>query len=208
MAKRFVNDEAKSAFKEAIVSIEDRSSAEVMITVRHHSGSYLHADLILGGLATLATLAFTLFSKFEFTLMSILIDPVIVGGLIGLLSTQLPMMRRMLTLQGARRSRVVTAAQSAFYEKGVRMTSGRTGMLVYISLLEHAVEVVIDRGVQEAVPTKQWQAATAAVEETLTRTMDAGATAKKIAELGEICEAVMERSEDDINELPDEVCAP
>jgi len=207
MAKRFVNDASKCAFAEAIVSIEDRSSAEVMIAVRHHSGTYLHADLILGGLAGIATLAFTLFSSYEFSFLSILIDPVIVGGLIGLLSTQLPLVRRALTRKRVRRAQVQTAARAAFYEKGVRMTSGRTGMLVYMSLLERSVEVVVDKGVEEAVPPGPWQEAVARIEETLQRTMDATVTAKSIMELGPICEPVLPRSEDDVNELPDEVCA-
>jgi len=208
MAKRFVNDEAKRAFKAAIQSIEGRSSAEVLIAVRHHSGSYLHADLLLGILAAVAALAFTLFSRFSFSLLSILIDPIIAGLAVGLLSTQLPTVRRWLTPRRERQRRVLTAARATFYEKGTRLTSGRTGMLVYISLLERAVEVVIDRGVEEAVPATEWQFATAQIEGTLRRTMDAHEVAKKIDELGAICEAVLPRAEDDVNELPDEVSGP
>jgi putative membrane protein len=118
------------------------------------------------------------------------------------------MVRRWLTPPRARRRRVVAAARAAFYEKGVRMTSERTGMLVYVSLLERAVEIVLDRGVEQAVPATEWKFATAQIEGTLRRTMDAHAVADKIKGLGTICEAVLERSEDDVNELPDEVCAP
>ena len=50
MSKRFVNDEAKRAFKDSIEAIEACSSAEVVVTVRHHSGSYLHADLIVAAI--------------------------------------------------------------------------------------------------------------------------------------------------------------
>ena len=46
MAKRFVDDAAVAKFTEAIKAVEAESSVEVVIKVRHHSGSYLHADLI------------------------------------------------------------------------------------------------------------------------------------------------------------------
>jgi putative membrane protein len=208
MSKRFIDDEAKRAFTDAIESVEACSSAEVVIAVRHHSGSYLHADVIVGAIAAWAALAFTLYSPYEFSLASILVDPLIAGALFGMFNTQLPMVRRALTLPERRRRRVVTSARAAFYEKGIRMTTDRTGMLVYISLLERAVEVVIDNGVRDAVPKTEWALATARIESTLRHTMDANAVAEKIADLGRICEAVMIRSEDDVNELPDEVCAP
>ncbi len=208
MSKRFVNDEAKRAFKEAIQSIEACSSAEVVVAVRHHSGSYLHADLILAAIAAFGTLAFTLYASFEFSLASILTDPLIAGVVFGLLSTQLPMVRRWITPSRARRRRVVQAAHASFYEKGIRLTKERIGILVYISLLERAVDVVCDTGVRTAVPATEWTLATALIEAKLRHTMDAQQVAKKITDLKIICEAVLERSEDDVNELSDEVCAP
>ena len=206
--KRFASDDAKQAFTAAIKSIEACSSAEVVIAVRHHSGTYLHADLIVGAIGAFATLAFTLFSSFEFSLLSILLDPLIAGVALGLINTQLPWLRRALTLPTRRRQRVVTAARAAFYEKGIRLTSDRTGMLVYMSLLEKAVEIVGDVGVTDAVPARSWEEATAAMERTLAETLDGVAVAKKIEALGPICEPVLIRGEDDVNELPDEVCAP
>lgn len=208
MSKRFINDEAKRAFKGAIEAIEACSSAEVVIAVRHHSGSYLHADLIVGMVTGFAALAFMLFSKFEFSLSSILIDPVIAGALFGLLDTQLPTLRRWITPRRARQRRVLQAARAAFYEKGIRLTKDRIGILVYISLLERAVEVVCDTGVRNAVPSTEWTLKTAQIEATLRHTMDAMQVARKVEELKVICEACLERSEDDVNELPDEVSAP
>ena len=47
MAK-FMDDAGKEAFGQAVRAIENRSSAEVVVAVRHHSGSYVHADLLAG----------------------------------------------------------------------------------------------------------------------------------------------------------------
>jgi len=68
--------------------------------------------------------------------------------------------------------------------------------------------VVIDRGVEQAVPAGDWARATAHIEATLRRTMDGAAVAAAVDQLGAICEPVLERGEDDVNELPDEVSGP
>ena len=208
----FVSDAGKKAFVAAIQSVEGCSCAEVVIAVRHHSGSYLHVDVILAALAALGTLAFTLFSSLEFSLWSILIDPPLAGLAIFALSTQLPGVRRLLTPPGARRRRVATAARAVFFEKGVRMTQDRIGILIYLSLLERAVELVADAGVKKAMAGAphhdRWTLACQRIEDTLRKTMDPVAVAKEIERLGDVCEPALPRSDDDVNELADEVSAP
>jgi putative membrane protein len=206
--RRFVSEDAKQALTAAIRSIETRSSAEVVIAIRHHSGSYLHADLLVGIAAVFATLAFVLGSRFEFSTLSIFVDPLLMGALCTLGATQAPMLRRWLTPARRRRQQVKIAAQSTFYEKGVRMTQGRTGILVYVSLLEQAVEVVLDGGVRQAVAMEPWDQAVARIERELRKTGDGVAVAKTIAALGEILATYLPRAGGDVNELPDEVCAP
>jgi len=206
MAKRFVNDAAIAKFTEAIKAVEAESSVEVVIKVRHHSGSYLHADLIAGIVLGVAALAFMLFSeRFHFSLMALLIDPILVGIGGGFVSTQLPAVRRWLTLPRARRKRVIEAARAGFFLRGVRHTSDKTGILVYASLLEKDVMLVCDRGVTEAITRQEL----AAEEDRLRKTMHSDfrgvALADAIAELKTVCGQRLPRREDDVNELPDQV---
>lgn len=203
--RRFADDQATEAFRRAIERVEGASAAEIVVAVRHHSGSYLHADVIVGAAAAFGALAFMLFSRFEFGLWAILLDPFLAGGLVGLFATQLPAVRRWLTPAGARRRRVRAAAQAAFFERGVRLTRARTGVLVYVSLLERAVEVVADRGVTDAIPAQEWQVACAPIERALRATMNGVAVADAIGGLADVCAAYLERGHDDANELADEV---
>ncbi|MBT8492619.1 MAG: hypothetical protein KJO07_06130 [Deltaproteobacteria bacterium] len=206
MAKRFVDDAAKEAFTEAIRKVESDSSVEVVIKVRHHSGSYLHADLVFGIFAGLVTLAFMLYSpSLHFSITAIFLDPIIVGVAFGLLSTQLPFVRRHLTPPSRRRRRILQAAQAGFFRRGVRMTSGRTGLLVYASLLEREVELVCDSGVEEAMADGEIEAE----RERLTRALRADfrgvALAKAVEGLSDLCATRLPGAEDDVNELPDQV---
>jgi putative membrane protein len=59
--------------------------------------------------------------------------------------------------------RVHRAASLAFHEAGLVETRDRTGILLYVSLLEHRVQVVADRGIHERVGEAAWDAVVALV---------------------------------------------
>jgi len=207
MHKRFLSDQAKQALTDAIKSVEARSSAEVVIAVRARAASYLHCDLIAAIIAAVATLAFLLFSSFSFPLWSFLVEPVVIGLVVGVAATQVPMLRRLLTPESVRLRWVERAAGAAFFEKRVRQTRDRTGILVFIALTERCALVLADTGVVDAVPAEPWKKAAAAIDRTVREGGDGVAVAARIEALGDILEPVLERSPDDINELPDEVSA-
>lgn len=205
MAGRFLTDEGKQALTAMIREIESRSCAEVVIAVRPASGSYLHADLLAGGMGALATLAFLLYSPWSFDLMWFLIDPSVAGLAVGLVVSRLPRVRRLLTFPGMRTRQVEQAARAAFVEKRIHQTRGRTGLLIYISLLERQATLVADIGVEAAVPQDKWAEATAKITDTVRRGGDALAVAAAADDLASLLELTLERSDDDVNELADEV---
>jgi putative membrane protein len=55
-----------------------------------------------------------------------------------------------------RTERVDRAARLAFLEHGLVETRDRTGILLYVSLLERQVEVLADRGIDSQVPDDTW----------------------------------------------------
>jgi putative membrane protein len=207
MRGRFLSDEAKEALRAAIRAVEEQSSAEVVIAVRARSGSYHHVGFAAGAVAAFGALAFTLFSPWEFSLWSILLDPVLVGALAGLAASQMPPLLRWLTPTSIRRRWVRRAAQATFYEKGIRLTRGRTGLLVYVSMLERMVEVVCDSAVSDAVARGPWDHAVGELQAAVARGDGGVEVARGIERLAEVLAPVLPRAEDDENELPDEVCA-
>lgn len=203
MGARFLDDEARAAFKQTIAAIESTSSVEVVIALRRHSAGYFHANLIVGALATFAGLAAMLFSEAAFSLGAILIDPFLLGGTAGGLVHFLPQVKRLLTPARVRRREVGNAARAAFVERGVHNTIDRSGLLVYISWLEQEVALVADSALERSI-TPALLAETAA---RLTRAMPAGgaAVARVLATLAEPAAAAMPRRAGDINELPDDI---
>lgn len=56
-------------------------------------------------------------------------------------------------------------AEAAFARLRVWNTQGNTGVLIYILLAEHAIEIIADRGIAAKVAPEQWRAICAALEQ-------------------------------------------
>ena len=206
MAKPFLTEESKTALSEAVRAVEAASSAELVVAVRPRSGSYFQADLIVGILAELVTLAVLLYSQWTFGLVWFLVDPVVAGAVAGFVSSRTHLLRRVFTRRETRRGRVERAARSTFVERRVHSTSGRTGILLYISLLEREAAVVVDLGVEALAATDAWRAAVSEIEAAVHRGASGTEVAAKIRELTIVLGPALERSAADVDELPNEVC--
>jgi putative membrane protein len=206
MARPFLTDESKAALSEAVRAVESCSSAELVVAVRPRAGSYLHADLVWGILAGLAALAVLLYSRWEFDLVWFLIDPLLVGALVGLAASRSDVMRRVFTRPSTRRARVESAAQATFVERRIHGTTGRTGILLYVSVLEREAAFVVDVGVEALAATDAWKKAVREIEEAVRQGADGVAAAARLRDLEVLLSPALERSATDVDELPNEVC--
>ncbi|HEX3758174.1 MAG TPA: hypothetical protein VHW23_05690 [Kofleriaceae bacterium] len=203
MASKFLDAAARSAFTRAVETIEQSSGAEVVVAVRRRSALYLHANLMIGAAVAIAGLAAMLFSADTFGLTSILIDPFVVGGVAGGLVELLPAVKRHLSPRATRRREVLRAARATFVERGVHRTRDRSGILVYISWLERDVAVVLDAGIERALPAE----VQADAVRSLTDAVASGgaAVARQLERFAPALGAAMPRRADDVNELPDAI---
>jgi putative membrane protein len=208
MARPFLTDEAKQAFSDAIAAVEGCSSAELVVAVRARSGSYLHADLLAGLAVALAVLVTLLFSPWPFGLVWFVVDPLLAGLLGGLIASRSPFLRRALTSRAERRRRVETAARSTFVEKRIHRTAGRTGILLYVSVLEREAEAVVDLGVEKVAATEAWGRVTGEIREAVRRGADGVEVAGMVRALGALLSPALARADGDVDELANEVCAP
>ncbi len=203
MGARFLDHEARTAFKQAIEAIEEASSVEVVVAMRRRSASYLHANLMVGIAVVFASLAAMLFSDHPFGLVAILVDPFVVGALAAAAVQLLPGVKRVLTRNATRTHEVANAARATFVERGVHNTMDRSGVLVYISWLEQKIALVADSGVERAFTLE----AIAAVERELNAAMPNGgaAVARALETSKTRLAVVMPRRAEDLNELPNAI---
>lgn len=205
MGARFLDDAARAAFKRAIETIENASAVEVVVAVRRQSDAYVHAHAIVGALVAFATLAITLFAPHDFSLLAILADPFLLGiGGVGV-AHLLPGVKRALTPKYVRRAAVERAARSVFVERGVHVTTGRSGLLVYISWLEREVALVADVGLAAALPDDALQVASRDLSSAVSQ--GGSAVARFLEALAPQMGKAMVHRDDDVNELPDSIDA-
>lgn len=140
----------------SVAAVERASDAEVVVVVAPRSGSYADVDLRWAILLGLAALTVILHSEWSFHEDLVLLDVLLFGFLGALLSHRLDPMRRLLTGRRRRHAQVQAAARQAFVEEQVSATRERTGVLLYVSLLEREVEILPDHGLDGKVPRAEW----------------------------------------------------
>jgi len=102
-----------------------------------------------------------------------------------------------------KRMRVREAAIRHFKVGADRRTSGRTGVLVYLSMREHRAEIVADEAIAAKVPAEVWGEAMADMLGEIRHGRLAEGLAAGVRDVGKVLSQEFPRAEDDINELPD-----
>ncbi len=119
-----------------------------------------------------------------------------------------PALKRNLAGSARRNRRVRDRAMRAFVENKVFRTDDRTGILLFVSLLERRIEVLGDAGINETVDPEDWTNIIERIRrsirtDTLTQGMVEG-----IAMCGDLLERKGVASDDDEDELSNRVRTP
>lgn len=199
----FLAAESKARATAAVRVFEEKTSAELVVTVRRAARGYPEADLGLGALFAFVTLLFLLFHPAEFATALMPVDVLCGFGAGFGVSRLFPRVRKLAVSSAKRRSAVDQAAKASFVDLGVSRTKGRTGVLVYVALFELHAKLVCDIGVTDEAK-KAALAAVPALEAALARS-DVNAFAAALESLGPEFGKTMPRAVDDENELPDDV---
>jgi putative membrane protein len=115
--------------------------------------------------------------------------------------------RRLLSSRKMMRENAHNAACAAFVRLGVSRTSGRNGILVFVSTFEKMVEIVCDVGVDATALGEPWAKGLAGVERCVSGRIDFEGFVQALEALGPIIGEAMPHMADDVNELPDDVDA-
>jgi putative membrane protein len=195
----FFTRTAREQVTEAVVAVEACTAAEVVVVVNRTSASWREVDLGVGAAAAFAVLLLVLFHPKPIPVVAMPVD-VVLGFVAGVvLSANLGLVKRALLPRRRARAQVLAMARAAFVAQGVSRTSGRTGLLVYVSTFERLVEVVTDIGVDP----KPAQAEIDALRSSLAGGADLMRFLTALRALGTPLGRGLPRSPDDVNELPD-----
>lgn len=112
-------------------------------------------------------------------------------------------LRLWMTPRGVKARRVRGRAIRYFKVGAERRTTGRTGILIYLSTDEHRAEIVADEAIHALVPQERWGEAMAALIADVRDGRMADGMIAAVAAVGTILAEHLPRAADDVNELPD-----
>lgn len=203
-ADRFFTEEEKERIRQAIVAAEANTSGEVVPMIVSSSARYTEVELV----GVIAGLFAGMIAEWLWS------DPwgsnffnlwPVFGAFAGFLICRIPTVKRRIATKRRIGEAVDRFALASFTEQGLHHTKDHTGILVLVSLLEHQVEILADRGINEKVEPGTWDQIT----NTLTTGIKTGnacdAFCKAIARCGEILAAHFPRQADDSDELPNQL---
>jgi len=105
---------------------------------------------------------------------------------------------------GATKSRRVRRRALQYFKLAAeRRTHGRTGVLLYLSLLEHRAEIVVDEAVLDKVPPEAWGDAMVALVDEVKAGRPGEGMGKAVRMMGDLLSVHLPKSDVDRNELPD-----
>ena len=208
MAERdFFESEARKRVGAAVEDIESGTSAEVVVTVRRRAGHYRQTDLYAGAGLALVMLVFLLFDEHPFDVRWMPVDVLVAFFIGAVVTSNTPALRRLLTSPRVLAESARTAARAAFYDLGISRTTGRTGILVFVSMFERRVIVVGDVAIDPKTLGPEWQVMEGALQGSLAPPDLERFLAAMVTMKTPLARALPIQP-DDVNELPNEPVMP
>jgi len=139
----------------AIAAAEAQTSGEIVAVVTRESSSYLYAPFMWAALAALLV-PWPLIYFTWITVQKIYAAQLIVFFALLCLFLIRPV-RYWLVPKSVKHARAHRRAVEQFLAQDLHTTSGRTGVLIFVSVAERYAEVLADTGIHKRVPDGTWE---------------------------------------------------
>lgn len=205
----------------AVAQAESGTDGEIVTIVSQLSDDYRETAYVGAGIAAIVTLAtFVLFPGFytslfnrvsgawnhQFSLGEYALfagSAAIFTGMAIWLLLHWPALRLLLTLPHVKKAAVHGRAIDLFRVGTERRTTGRTGILIYLSMQEHRAEIVADAAITAKISGEVWGDAMLALVAHLRAGKAGAGMAEAVRQVGIVMTEHFPKSHDDHNELPD-----
>jgi putative membrane protein len=207
LTQKFLSESDRQKIQKAVRSAESRTSGEIVPMVVSSSYSYPMAN-VLGAAgfslplsiygAYLAGHLFWLGSQNMWIFMGIF-------GFFFICFQELikraPFLKRIFVSRAEMEEEVQEAAVTAFYKAGLHRTREETGVLIFISLFEHSVWVLADRGIHARVSPESWNEIVDHIVRGIKQRRQVDAICEAVGSAGRLLAEHFPIRADDLNEL-------
>lgn len=217
----YLDDAGRQLVSQAVTAAESATSGEIVTVLAERSDGY--TDVALLWAAGAAFTAMSVFAAFPQPFLDAwdagfggwdhewttgeLASMVIALGLIKFLAVMLVQqwepLKFALIPGPLKTMRVHDQAVRQFRVGAERRTTGRTGVMIYLSMREHRAEIVADESIAAIVPAEVWGEAMGDMLALIRKGRVAEGLAVGISDVGHVLAQHFPRGSDDENELPD-----
>jgi len=197
-----ISPKEKEHIRKAIIEAETKTSGEIVTVIAQKSDRYLYVSLFWAALFSLCFPALFLLMDWYLPLHYLLASQLLLFCLFWLLIDKTPIKFWLLPKSTAYECAHKNACEQ-FVESGVHLTRDHTGIMLFVSVAEHYVEIMADKGISSVVPQERWNSI---IEHFITdiknNRVEAGFV-HAIHACGDILKNHIPIMDDDVNELRD-----
>lgn len=199
-AEQFFTDAEKERIRQAVAAAESKTAGEIVPMVVTAAARYTEIELMSLVAGLCAGMVIEWLWSDPWGSIYFQLWPV-VGATIGFLLGRVPIVKRMLASRSRITAAVHTLGLASFTEQGLHYTKDHTGILILVSLLEHRVEVLADRGINMKVDQSIWDEIVRIITAGIKAGQACDGFCQAIARCGEILATHFPRQADDKDEL-------
>ena len=207
LARKFLSDEERRKVEATVREAEKNTSGEIVPMVVSASYHYPMADVVGAvAFALPLSLLLTYLIGIGFWIggQNLWLFLGVFAALFAVLHTLVkhwPRLKRIFISGREIDEEVEEAAITAFYREGLHRTRDETGVLVFISVFEHRVWILADRGINARVKEGQWEEPVGMIVDGIKQHRPADAICEAISRIGDILSEHFPVKPDDTNEL-------
>lgn len=158
-AQKFISEPEAHKVETAIQKVETATSAEVVAMIVRRSSPLGHVPFQVTLLLLICILVFEIpqmdfFTEWNLTWLFLLLSAACYG--VGILLAKISWVQRVLIPRNDQKFQVDERAQLEFYLNGMTGTAGKTGVLIFVSLLERRAVILADKAISEKLPAETW----------------------------------------------------
>lgn len=204
-AENFFSESENADIAAAIEAVENNTAGEIAVMVVDESDSYPEGNIlsgvIVGGLISLVITE--LFFQDSLTVFMIFFAGLSLVA--GFITEHIPALKRIFISKNRVDELVREQAVQSFYEKGLHKTRDATGVFFFVSLFEHKVWILADKGINSKITPEELQVYASEMAKGIRRGRAAEILCREISNLGEVLAEHFPVKDDDVNELSNQV---
>lgn len=200
--KRLLTEDEAARVAERVAAAERSTAGEIVVVLAERSSDYGSERAAVSFSATLLLAMVAYFVAPRIPEIWVLTGQAPVVVLFWWLSGQPAVVRRIVRGE-AQALKVEARAKQLFLDQGVTETRQRSGVLLYLSQVEHRVQLLADRGIHERVGREVWQRTVDAVIDAIHHGKPARGIIEAVDAIGASLAEHFPRDPGDVNELAD-----